>query len=316
MYTFLLTIQIIAVVFSLVCAAVLLMQKGTEVTKLILVGCLCAFIQNAGYLLEMMSSNLFEVMTAIRLEYIGTAFIATMSMLFVFRYCRVSFHNWLRNTLLIIDVLVLTCVWCYEYVPFYYTHVAFVYNGVFPHVVLYKGFMYIVFMVTIYSEIIAGLVVSMVFALRTTDPNMKKNYRFLIVSNAVPLLFYIAGVCNMVDGYDPAPVGGALGLMIFCANLIFRRVFDVVETAHESILMNLDDAIVVLDYRKGFQEANRAAFNLFPELERTPYGELVGSKEFYDLFDKTDNDEIEIDGRSYKVHINDLYARTGMQSRA
>ena len=314
MYTFLLILQIIAVVFSFLCVVVLLMQKGSEVTKLILVGCLCAFVQNAGYLLEMRSRNLDEVMIAIRLEYIGTAFIATMSMLFVFRYCRVVFIGWLKYTVLVIDVLVLACVWSYEHVPFYYSAVEFVSTGVFPHVVLHKGFMYIVFMVTIYSEIIAGLVVASVFAIRTTDPNMKRNYRLLIVSNAVPLIFYIAGVCNMIDGYDPAPIGGAIGILIFCANLIFRRVFDVVETAHENILMDLDDAIVVLDYRKGFQEANRAAFNLFPELERTAFGELIGSKEFYDLFDKKDNDEVEIDGRFYKVHINDLYARKGIES--
>ena len=314
MYTFLLILQIIAVVFSFLCVVVLLMQKGSEVTKLILVGCLCAFVQNAGYLLEMRSRNLDEVMIAIRLEYIGTAFIATMSMLFVFRYCRVVFIGWLKYTVLVIAVLVLACVWSYEHVPFYYSAVEFVSTGVFPHVVLHKGFMYIVFMVTIYSEIIAGLVVASVFAIRTTDPNMKRNYRLLIVSNAVPLIFYIAGVCNMIDGYDPAPIGGAIGILIFCANLIFRRVFDVVETAHENILMDLDDAIVVLDYRKGFQEANRAAFNLFPELERTAFGELIGSKEFYDLFDKKDNDEVEIDGRFYKVHINDLYARKGIES--
>ena len=314
MYTLFLTLQIIAVVFSLVCAAVLLIQKGSEVTKLILVGCLCAFVQNAGYLCEMMSSNLDEVMVALKLEYIGTSFIATMSMLFVFRYCRVKIIPWLKYALLGIDVAVLVCVWLHKYVPFYYTSYAFVYSGVFPHVVLEKGFLYIIFMVTIYAEIIAGLVVATVFAIRTTDPIMKKNYRFLWISNAVPLLFYIAGVCNMVDGYDPAPIGGAVGILIFCANLIFRRVFDVVETAHENILMELDDAIVVLDYRRGFQEANKAAVNLFPELARTAYGELVGSEEFYDLFDRKDNDEVEIEGRFYKVHINELYARSGIES--
>ena len=314
MYTILLTLQIIAVVFTLACAAVLLIQKGSEVTKLILVGCLCAFIQNAGYLLEMMSRNLDEVMIAIRLEYIGTAFIATMSMLFVFKYCRVEMVRWLKIAVLAIDVLVLVCVWCYEFVPFYYTEVSFVTTGTFPHVVLQKGFLYIIFMVTIYSELIAGLVVASVFAIRTTDPNMKKNYRLLLISNAVPLAFYIAGVVNMVDGYDPAPIGGAVGLLVFCANLIFRRVFDVVETAHENILMDLDDAIVVLDYRRGFQEANKAAISLFPELAKTPYGELIASKEFYDLFDSNGKSEIEIDGRFYDVHINELFARRGIDN--
>ena len=314
MYNVLLTLQIIAVIFSLACAAVLLLQKGTEVTKLILVGCLCVFLQNAGYLLEMMSRNLDEVMVAIRLEYIGTSFIATMSMLFVFRYCRVRMFTWVKVMVLSIDIAVLVSVWCYEFLPIYYKNVEFVQTGVFPHVVLSRGFLYLIFMVTIYSELIAGLVVASVFALRTTDPNMKKNYRLLIISNAAPLVFYIAGVCNMIDGYDPAPLGGAVGVLIFCANLIFRRVFDVVETAHENILMDLDNAIVVLDYRRGFQEANRAAINLFPELAKTPYGELVANKEFYELFDRPDEDEVEIDGRIYKVHINELYARSGISS--
>lgn len=314
MYHVLLTLQIIAVLFCLLSAAVLIIQKGTEVTKLIMVGCFCAFIQNAGYLLEMTSNNLDEVMIALKLEYIGTSFIATMSMLFVFRYCRVMVVRWIKIAILVVDVLVLASVWCYEYVPFYYSGVAFVYSGVFPHVVLTKGFLYIIFMVTIYAELVGGVVVAAVFAIRTSDPNMKINYRLLIVSNAVPLLFYIAGVCDMFEGYDPAPLGGAVGILIFCANLIFRRVFDVVETAHENILTDLEDAIVVLDYRRGYQEANRAAFNLFPELAKTSYGELVPNEKFYELFDNKDNNEVEIDGRYYDVHINDLYARSGIES--
>ena len=314
MYNILLTLQIIALILSFTCAAVLLTQKGSEVTKLILVGCLCVFVQNAGYLLEMRSDNLDEVMIAIRAEYIGASFIATMSMLFVFRYCRVKVIPWIKYMLLGIDVVVLLCVWAYEYTPLYYTNVYFSEGGVFPHVVLGKGVLYIVFMITLYSELIAGLVVASVLALRTTDPNMKKNYRLLVISNIIPLGFYIAGVCNMIDGYDPAPLGGAVGMIIFCANLIFRRVFDVVETAHENILMELDDAIVVLDYRRGFQEANKAAINLFPELGKTPYGELVNSKDFYDLFERKDINEVLIEGRYYDVHINELYARSGMNS--
>ncbi len=314
MYTALFTLQIIAVIFSFVCAAVLLIQKGTEVTKLMLVVCLCAFVQNAGYLLEMRSNNLDEVMIAIRLEYIGTSFIVTMSMLFAFKFCRVTVLRWLKIILLALDAVVLVCVWCYEYVPFYYSKVSFVYDGVFPHLVVSRGFLYIMFSVTVYAELIAGLVVASVSAIRTSDPNMKLNYRLLIISNAMPLAFYIAGIVNMIDGYDPAPIGGAVGVMIFCTNLIFRRVFDVVETAHENILMELDDAIVVLDYRRGFQEANRAAISLFPELGRTPYGELVASKEFYDLFDRKDINEVPIDGKFYDVHINELYSRNGIES--
>ena len=314
MYTALIVIQIAAVILSFLCVVVLLAQKSTDVTKLILVGCLCAFVQNAGYLLEMMSMNIDEVMVAIRLEYVGTAFISTLSMLFVFRYCRVRFMSWLEYTILAIDALVLVCVWCYDYVPIYYSSIYFEYSGLFPHVILGKGFLYVIFSVMVYCELIAGLVVSAVFWVRTQDPNMKRNYSLLMISNTVPLIFYIGGVCNVIDGYDPAPLGAATGLMIFCANLIFRRVFDVVETARESILMELDDAIVVLDYRRGFQEANKAAIAIFPELSRTAYGALVDNDEFYSVFDNNDKKEIEIGDRFYDVHINELYARGGLDN--
>lgn len=314
MYSVLVAVQIAAMILSLVCVALLLVQKTSDSSKLLLVVCLCVFVQNAGYYLEMTSHTVNEVMIAIRLEYVGTAFIVTMTMIFAFRYCRIHLLPWIKYALLGLDVLVLACVWCYEYVPFYYSSVKFVRTGLFSHVSLGKGPLYIAFMIALYAEFAACIVVAVVSALRTVDPNMKKNYSLLALSTAIPLLLYICGIVNLIDGYDTAPVGGAIGLLFFAFAMIIRRVFDVVETAHESILMELDEAIVILDYRRGFQEANKAALALFPDLVKTPYGQLVAIKEFNDLFDKNPQDDVLIGGRYYDVHINELYARGGLDS--
>ena len=314
MYNALLTIQIAAVILSFVCVAVLLAQKSSESSKLMLVVCLCAFIQNAGYYFEMTSHRIDEVMIAIRLEYIGTIFTITMTLFFTFRYCRVKMIPWIKYSLLGIDIIVLISVWLYEYIPFYYSSVTFVRGGICPHVHLGKGPLYIFYMVIVYMEFISCVVVATVSAFRTVDPNMKKNYSMLALSTATPLGFYICGIVNLIDGYDPAPLGGAVGILIFAVAIIFRRVFDVVETAHENILMELDDAIVILDYRRGFQEANKAAISIFPELAKTPYGQLVANKKFNDLFESKGQEDVEIDGRYYDVHINELYARNGIDS--
>ena len=76
----------------------------------------------------------------------------------------------------------------------------------------------------------------------------------------------------------------------------------------------MEDAVVVLDYRRGFQEANKAAIALFPELAKTPFGQLVGNKVFNSLFETKGNEDIELNGRYYDVHINELYARNGISS--
>ena len=309
MYSALVAIQIAAMCLSFMCVAVLLMQKTAENSKLMLVVCLAAFIQNAGYYLELTSSNIGEVMIAIRLEYVGTSFVVTMTMIFAFNYCRVKLVPWVRNALLGLDVLVLASVWCYEYVPIYYSSVDFVQDGIIPHVVLGKGPLYIVFMVTLYVEFIACVVISFMSALHTEDPIMRRNFKLLALSTSLPLIFYMCGVVNLVDGYDTAPIGGAIGILTFAFAIIFRRVFDVVETAHENILMEMDDAVIILDYKRGFQEANKAAVALFPELARTPFGQLIPSKQFNSIFDKKSEDGIEIGGRFYEVHINELFAK-------
>lgn len=314
MYSVLLCLQVFAMIISFVCVVLLILQKSSETTKLMLVTCLCCFIQNAGYFLEMRSTSVVEAMMAVRVEYIGTSFILTMLMTFVFKYCKVKLMEWLKNALIIVDVLVLVCVWLYEYIPVYYTSVEFVDSGVMPHIVLGKGLLYIFYSVLLYGQFITSSVIALVAAFRTDDPNMKKNYFLLFLCCFTPILFYVSGIVGLIDGYDPAPLGGAVGIIIFGLAIIVRRVFDVVETAHENILMDLDDAIVILDYRRGFQEANKAAMLLFPELEKTQHGQLVPIAKFNELLDEKSQDDVEIDGRYYRVHVNEIYARNAISS--
>jgi len=314
MYSVLLIMQILAVILSFVSVALLVMQKSSTPSKLMLITCLCSFIQNCGYFLEMRSQNLSEVMTAVKIEYVGGSFIMTLLMVFVFQYCHVRLSKTLRNILVTVDIIVLVSVWCWEYIPIYYTGAQFVDSGVMPHVILQKSFLYIVFSVLIYVQFVASSVVSLVTAFRTDDPNMRKNYWLLFFSCAVPCLFYISGIVNFIDGYDPAPIGGAVGIIIFAYAIISRRVFDVVETAHENILMELNDAIVILDSRRGYQEANRAAIAMFPELENLSYGQLVPSKNFNELLDKNPDEDVLINDRYYQVHVNELKAKGGIDT--
>ena len=91
MYTVLLSAQVAITVLLFICVMLLIKQKNSSASKLMLITCLCTLIQNAGYILELSAKSIEEAMTAIRLEYLGTAFIATSMTIFVVRYCRAKF---------------------------------------------------------------------------------------------------------------------------------------------------------------------------------------------------------------------------------
>lgn len=302
-------IQIAAVLLTFACIVLLMTQQNTGIAKLMLLTCICSFIQNAGYLLEMRSTNIYEAMMAIRFEYIGTAFIITGMSIFAFTYCKLRISPILKWILFGLGVVVLVCVWAYDVIPIYYTKVSFVDSGVMPHVEISKGFLYIIYAAAIYLEFMVCIVVALIATFKTTDANMRKNYTILSISCIIPLLFHLSGLIDVIPGYDPAPLGGAVGVVIFVSAIAFRHVFDVVETAHESIFAGLDEAVVILDYQGGFQEANNKAQELFPEILSTVSGENIKNEQFASLFESKGQSEIVIGSKFYEAHVNEVRKR-------
>lgn len=306
MYSILLILQIISVSLSFACIVMLMVQKNTSIAKYMLLTCICCFIQNVGYLLEMLSTNLDETMMAVRFEYIGTAFILTCMIVFVCKYCKFRFVPWIKWSLFVIDIIVLISVWTYKYNKMFYTSVEFVDSGIMPHVVLGKGPLYILFVTVLFLEFVGGIVVSLITTFRTEDTNMRKNYILLTIACIIPIVFFISGSVGLIEGYDPAPFGGAIGILSFVFAIAFKHVFDVVESAHDNILMNLDEALIILDYRNGFQEANKKAYNLIPELSKTNFGGEISSEIIKNIIEEKGGQDVIINNRFYNVLFNDV----------
>ena len=88
-YQVILGIQIIAVLICLMSIILLLFQRSTQQSKMMLLTIVCAFVQNFGYLLELRATDLGEVMIALQVEYVGTAYIAYFLTFFMFRYSNI-----------------------------------------------------------------------------------------------------------------------------------------------------------------------------------------------------------------------------------
>ncbi len=307
LYPLILTVQIVSVLICLMSIILLLFQRNTQQSKMLLVTIVCAFIQNFGYLLELRSTTLGEVMTAIQIEYVGTAYIAYFLTVFIFQYSNLKFPRCITWTWFAVSSFVLISVMTYSVNPLYYTSTEFVDTGAFPHVVLGKGPLYIVNALTIYAGLVSSCIVSFRSYKRTEDRRMKTNYLLLAVGTLIPLACHISGVFNFLEsGYDMAPLGVSLAVLVFGYAILKRKIFDVIEVAHESILTNMGDAVVIVDAAYGFMEANNQAKALFPTLEKLALGRRIEDDSLLRALEKGEDSQITLENHYYNVHVNEL----------
>ena len=86
-YSFVLIYQIIMTLFSVYAIAVTVRQWKEEMSRFLLLMGMLAFLANLGYLLELLSDNAGELVSAVCVRYCGAAFIFTTTMIIIFKYC-------------------------------------------------------------------------------------------------------------------------------------------------------------------------------------------------------------------------------------
>lgn len=306
MHNLLIGISLISIIMCLACAILCFNQKESKLVKLMLLVAICALIQNVGYLLEIMSTDINTVMFALRIEYIGAAMVPHFFLMFSLEYNRIKPPKWLVALIFSFGFLTLFSVWTYEWNPLYYTGAKFVNDGIFPHVVLDKGVYYILYSVVIYCELIASMVIMLRRVVQTTQKQLKHNAMLLFFASFVPICAHVACIINIIDGYDTTPVGTGISVGIFGFTIGWQHLFDVVETAHERLIESIDDAIVIVDPDLRFEEANESAYSKLAFLKNIPRGKIINDSDFVMIIKLFGASEHVINGRFYDVHVNEI----------
>ncbi len=307
MYNVMFGAQIVAVLICLLSIVLLLYQRNTQQSKMMLLTIVCAFLQNFGYLLELTSTSLGEVMMAIQIEYVGTAYIAYFLTVFMLRYSNIKVSRKLSWAWFLFSCVVLCSVLTYKVNTIYYSSVEFVTTGSFSHVVLGKGPLYILNALTVYGGLIASCIISFRSFRKVEDKRMQTNHMLLCIGAFIPLLCHLGGMFGMIpSGYDMAPMGVALGVAIFSYAIIKRRIFDVIEVAHENILTNMEDAVVIVDAAYCYMEANHKAAELFPFLAKCYPGDKLEDELLLHSIKESRERQIVLGDHYYKVHVNEV----------
>ncbi len=307
MYSILAIYQCFMVLGCIIFVILMMRQRESNLSKLMLcIGFLGAF-QNAGYLLELLSQDLGEAMVAVRMEYLGGAFITTFLFVFVARYCGYNVPRLLEALMFGVDGFVLLCVWGYEYTGLYYSSVSFTTDSAIPHLELGRGPFYYIFLVQLIIHLVGCFLFTMQANRRSQKGKMKLNVLTLGICCIFPIIGMVLSLARVIDGFDVVPGFEALGIMGFGIVVIFYHVFDLSISAHEEVIRSIDEAVLILDEDGSFIEANDKAEELFHVLTQFKKGDRVSAESLKDVFADNNNFEYSNRDHSFEVHVNKIW---------
>mgnify|MGYP001065642615 FL=1 len=307
MYSILAIYQCFMVLGCIIFVILMMRQRESNLSKLMLcIGFLGAF-QNAGYLLELLSQDLGEAMVAVRMEYLGGAFITTFLFVFVARYCGYNVPRLLEALMFGVDGFVLLCVWGYEHTGLYYSSVSFTTDSAIPHLELGRGPFYYIFLVQLIIHLVGCFLFTMQANRRSQKGKMKLNVLTLGICCIFTIIGMVLSLARVIDGFDVVPGFEALGIMGFGIVVIFYHVFDLSISAHEEVIRSIDEAVLILDEDGSFIEANDKAEELFHVLTQFKKGDRVSAESLKDVFADNNNFEYSNRDHSFEVHVNKIW---------
>lgn len=134
----------------------------------------------------------------------------------------------------------------------------------------------------------------------------------LVVCSAAvfPAVTKIAGTAGLLDGFDMTSAVMVLCCVLISFTMQRGQLFDMVNSARNSVIDTMDDALLVTDIKMNIVDANPAAKRIFPQLFRS--GEKRGEKaRLVKELIEDDSSELEIGGKFYEKHITRLFNSDG-----
>ncbi|MBQ3516793.1 MAG: response regulator [Lachnospiraceae bacterium] len=269
MFEVLVTLQIIGV-FLLICALVYVFRGGSTYTqRLMLSFTISELVHNAGYLLELLAKSEEAAMVAIKVEYLGGAAVAIFFMMFIFNYCGQREHKIFERILLICALSVIVMVWTGDWHSLYYSEVAFVDQGAYPHIQLAYGPGFYFYVLTCVMTPWVVSVWTLIQTIRKEKSTKRAGKLWIIIGGSSfsfsVLVLYLLKI--FPEGYDPTPLAMALMFSVLVLLVWNRKDFNLSRTATETVLNSLGNCMITLNEYYEVLMYNDVAKALYPNIK-------------------------------------------------
>ena len=294
-------IQLFITVFCVSTMFYLIRLDRTRTSKLLFLNTTLIFFMNLGYLLELISKELSELMIGIKIEYVGTSFVFAIGMIFVLNYSGIRLSIPVTAVIISWHIFVLVLVWTYGYHDLFYSNAALS-NGFFEKD---TGTFYFIETLVVSAELVPTLFFSTrdyIYARQKRSEDLRAR-RFVFIGVLMVVTGEILFAFSSFGNFDPIPMSEALLAFFFLLAIRDMGIFSEKNLAHDRIIKTLDEPVIIIDNEKKLMEANEAARSLFQSVRKTKVFSRLSDKRLLDAIDKTGTEEIFEGGRFFRPEV-------------
>lgn len=219
-------------------------------------------IYTLGYAGELGSSSASDVLTWLKIEYVGVAFLRPFMFLTVLDFCghRRYFSPATLLALFALPVMIVGLAWTAEYHDWLWQDLHLVRYGDVYYAEFSTGIAYQINVVYTMALIAVSVVVLIRAHRRATDGVYRRQITAILVGVLIPLSVYIVYTLDvMAAPLDLNPFALTIAAIVMAWALFRQQLFDVAPIAREVLLSGMRDAVIVVDTKDRVVEMNTVA---------------------------------------------------------
>lgn len=298
-------INMLGMVICFLCCVSVLQENASNNQKNLLMAYLCGFLSSIGNALEFYAHSEDIAITAVKIGYIGKAFIMIFVLLFVAGFSRIKISKHLIRIFTVFSVVIIGAVMCCHETMLFYSSVGHkvLENGRIV-LVLGKGILYYMWMLEfLFCMIFYGGIV--IYELIRTPKTMKRvrlRLILLVAAAAAPIIMCIAFVfTDFLQDFDPTTLVIVIAEVLILIDVKMYGLLDTIQLAKERVLEDTKDGLVVVDRKKKeVLYSNPVAKNLLPELDSE------NPQKALERIFMTKENVFEQDGRHYEIRLSEI----------
>ncbi len=307
MYTFLFIIQTLSVIFSFVFICFVARENSFNNNKYLFIALICSFIQSVGLCLEFLSPNQETALMAVKLQYIGSCFSTSTLLFFVFDLCESKVKRPFYWIVIGLDCLLLVSILTAEWHNLFFNSISYTQEPFYNHIEYTKGILYYVF--TILRLLLSAYMVKVTLLnyMRFEDRETSKDL-FICISAGIPTFFVFIESLEIPEMPDFTALGLAVSCILFVIIVYKYHVFNIAQSAKETIIKNMIEAIIIVDQNFKYIESNISAKSIFPRLKYMKRGDSIRrcSAMVNEIFRKGGKSDFEYQEKFYECHISQI----------
>ncbi len=305
-YQILLIVQIVALLIGFFGLYSLFSSMLRAESKYLLGASLSAVLYGLGYLMEMMAPNVDIAFDALRVQYLGLAYVSFMFANYVVRSAKViHVPTIVWRLLFFYETVTLVLVLTSRHHHLYYRSLNFTDDGVFPHLEEHPTILLWIFMFHMAALVVFCSIVAIKMIVVTPSAKLKLSYQGVFAATIAVVLVMAVSMLLGFEGYESTSAVVLLLIGVIAIIKTSGRTMDPVEMAYAQSYQRSKAALIVLNEDYCYLDSNPSADEIYPELLK-----MQGGARFAHVNELTravrENKRIEVNGRYYLPYLYTL----------